>query len=138
MFWRGFFFMRFFGALFFAGLFVLACAGIYNLGLNQGYTQALLVEGSESAGLPSVIPFLPGWTGGTAPFIALAGLCFLGFLFLGALGLIFGRRAWSRPENWRGHYDRHHDRYGWGCPPWVESEKPSEREDPGQGAESGI
>jgi hypothetical protein len=126
--------MRLFGAFFFVGILALACGGIYNLGFNQGYTQAVLASGAEAAALPALVPFLPGWAGSPGPFLALGGIFFLGFLLLLVLGIIFGRRYWSSPDHWKYHGERYPYRGYWGGPPQSEGESPSEKRRSGEEA----
>lgn len=127
---RGFFFMRLITFFIFIGLVALACGGLYNLGFRQGYSQALITTGADVAPLPEAAGFLSPPLAGPGPFLAMAGILFLGFLALGTVGLIFGRRKWARAREWRHHYHRHGGYPYWGDPYWRGRDFPPEGDIP--------
>jgi hypothetical protein len=125
---RWFFWMRFVLSLVFIGVLVLGCGALYQFGFNQGYAQATLAAGVESAPNVPAAPYYHGTVGsyyGFSPFLFFGGIALVGLFAFLIFGGLFGSHRWrhgsmgSWPGGWSGYYP-----YGRKPPWWDEPREP--------------
>ena len=124
------------------GLLAIGGYTIFQAGVSQGYSAAIITEGLE--GIEGIAPrggfgFFPyryGYGFGFSPFFWGIGLVFRLLFFFLLFGLIFRflffRRAWGRygrhrsRKDWEAHWEKHHG----GKPPWMDREGYSPEREP--------
>jgi hypothetical protein len=129
-------------AVIFLGLLAIGGYAIFQAGVSQGYSAAIITEGLEGAegivprGGFGFFPYRYGYGFGFSPFFWGIGWIFrvlFFFLFFGFIfRLLFFRRAWGwhgrhrSRKDWKAHWEQ----YQGGKPPWMDREGRSSEPEP--------
>ena len=136
---RGFTF-RALMAIILIGLLALGGYAIFQAGVSQGYSAAIIegldgVEGIAPRGGFGFAPYRYGYGFGFSPFFGFLGLIFRFLIFFLVIGFIFRLLFFRRTWGWHGRRWRHKDwaahweKYQGGPPPWMDRRDPAPEDD---------